>query len=132
MAATLTISIQQYEALIALARAGTVQDGQVNAEKAVQLDEFLKSIEKANGITRSGLWVRWTEMDQPLPPTTRFPASWPPSQQYYIELVTRLVARADVDQVLQAHARRPLDVMVTKDPGALVGWTQLDSFFVTG
>lgn len=124
--ATFQIDQQQYEALIALAREGTAGD----ADRARQLEEFLKSIEAANNITRSILWVRWQEMDQPLPPTTRFPDSWPPTQQYLIELISRRVAKADVDAVLDARARKPVDVMVTPDPGARVGWTPVDDYFI--
>jgi hypothetical protein len=123
---TLTLDQQQYEALISLARAGTTGD----ADKARQLEEFLKSIEAANNVTRSILWVRWQEMDQPLPPATRFPDSWPPEQEYFIELISRRVARADVDAVIAARARKPNNIMVTPDPGARVGWTPVDDYFI--
>lgn len=128
-----SLTQQQYEGLIALAREGTkTDDGQVLSEKARQLDAFLKNIEKANGITRSGLWVQWQELDEPLPPSTNFPDVWPPQYRFYIELVTRLVARADVEAVIAARAKSPHNVLVTQDPGALVGWTTLDDFFITG
>lgn len=124
--ATFQLDQQQYEALIALAREGTAGD----ANKARQLEEFLKSIEAANNITRSILWVRWQEMDQPLPPATNFPDSWPPTQEYFIELISRLVAKTDVEAVLEARASKPTGVMVTPDPGARVGWTPVDDYFV--
>ncbi len=125
---TITIDLQEYESLVALARVGTKSD----PEKARQLDAFLRILEKKNNIIRDVLWVQWSEMDQPLPPTTRFPTTWPPSQRHYIELVTRRVSRADVEDVLEHHARKPVDVLVTKDPGATLGWTSLDQFFLTG
>jgi hypothetical protein len=123
-----TLDVQEYESLIALAREGTKS----TPDRARQLDTFLRSIEKKNGVVRDGLWVQWSEMDQPLPPNTRFPDVWPPQQRRYIELITRLVARVDVDAVLEQHARKPVDVLVTKDPGAQLGWTTLDQFFLTG
>jgi len=130
---TFTLTQQEYEALIALAKDGTKDaDGNVLSEKALKLDEFLKSIEKNNGVTRDALWVQWQEMDQPLPPTARFPEKWPPEMRYYIELVTRRVARVDVEEVLSARASKPHNVLVTRDPGARVGWTPLDDFFVSG
>jgi hypothetical protein len=49
----------------------------------------------------------------------------------YIELVSRKVAKADVDAVLVAQARNPTSVLVTKDPDATVGWTPVDDFFIT-
>lgn len=132
-ALTFSLTQQQYEALIALAREGTKDaDGNVVQDKALRLDAFLKSIEKDNGITRHALWVRWQETDSPLPPTTNFPEVWPPLLTHYIELISRPIARADVDAVVAAKARRPLTVMVTKDPAALVGWTTLDDYFLTG
>lgn len=127
------LSQQEYEALIALARESTKDaDGNVLSEKALRLDEFLKLIEKKNGVTRDGLWVQWQEMNQPLPPATDFPDKWPPEMRYYIELVTRRVARVDVEAVLTARASKPHNVLVTRDPGARVGWTTLDSYFVGG
>jgi hypothetical protein len=120
-----TLTQEQYEALIALAR-----EGSTTAFQARTLDEFLKVIETANGVTRSGLWVRWQEMHQPLPSTTSFPDTWPPELEHYIELVTRQVARADVETMIAARATSPVNIMVTKDPGKTVGWTSLDDYFV--
>lgn len=129
--ANFSLSQEEYEALIALAREGTKDDaGVVDSIKARNLDAFLKNIEKKNGFTRSGVWVQWQEMDQPLPPTTNFPTVWPPELRQYIELVTRPVAKADVETMLASKARKPTNILVTRDPAAQVGWTELDSFFV--
>lgn len=133
MAITFQLDVQEYEALVALARRGTLgKDGQVMADEARKLETFLRAIEKKSGIVRDGLWVQWTEMDQPLPPNIRFPYTWPPQQRRYIELISRRVSRADVDAVLASHAKKPIDILVTKDPGATLGWTQVESFFTTG
>ncbi len=125
MANTFTLTQEEYEALIALASKGITPD------EARALDEFLQAIEKKNGFVRSILWVQWQEMDQLLPPTTSFPEVWPPELRYRMELVTRPIARSDVEQVLSARARKPTNVLVTPDPGALVGWTTLDKYFIT-
>lgn len=117
---------QDYEALIALARKGAAVP-----DEQRRLDEFLRRIEKDNGITRYGLWVQWQEQDQPLPPATRFPEKWPPEMRFYLELISRPVARTDVAAVLKQKARRPTNVLVTKDPGAVVGWATLEQFFIT-
>lgn len=130
---TFNLTQQQYEGLIALARRGTVDDaGVVNTNEALKLDEFLKEVETTNGVTRSALWVQWQELDQPLPPTTNFPDVWPPELRFYIEFITRLVSRADVDKMLLVQATTPNNILVTKDPAARVGWTPIDDFFVTG
>jgi len=121
----LTLNQEQYEALIHLAQAGAD-----TPDKKRQLDAWLLLIEKANGITRSKLWIQWQEADQPLPPTTSFPESWPPTQRYYLELLTRPINRGDVTQVLATRARKPVTVLVTPDPGAILGWTPVDDFFV--
>lgn len=132
---TLTLTQQQYEALIALAREGTKSDeGQVNQERALRLDAFLRDIEEANGISRSAVWVQWQDANEPLPPTTKFPDVWPPEKRAFIELIrtegsTRVVSRADVDAVLDNRANQPLNVLVTSDPAARVGWTPVDDFF---
>jgi len=126
-----TLKQSQYEALIEFARRGTRDDaGVVDTEASRQLDEFLKFIEVANGITRDGVWIQWQELDQPLPPTANFPAEWPPKQRYWLEFIGRRVSKADVDAAVEHQARTAHNVMVTKDPGARVGWTPVDLFFV--
>jgi hypothetical protein len=128
---TFTLTQQQYEALIEFARRGTRDDdGVVDLEESRKLDEFLKFIEAANDITRDGVWIRWQELNQPLPPGTNFPNEWPPTQQYWLEFIGRRVSRADVDAAVENQATTPYNVMVTKDPGARVGWTPVDDFFV--
>lgn len=122
----LQLDQQSYEALIALARKGAAAP-----DEARRLDTFLISLEKANGIIRYGLWVQWQEQDQLLPPKARFPATWPPNMRFYIELISRPIARVDVDAVLKEQARKPTNVLVTKDPGAIVGWTPVDQYFIT-
>ncbi len=127
---TFTLNQQEYEALIALAREGTKNDaGQVNQNKAVALDTFLRDIETNNGVERDAVWVQWQEGDQPLPPTTDFPDVWPPEMRFYIELITRKVTRVDVDAVIENQASFAVNIMVTRDPAARVGWLSVDDFF---
>jgi hypothetical protein len=131
VALSFTLDQQSYEALIALAADGTkLPDGTVDTEKARRLDEFLRSIEKKAGITRSVVWVQWQEQDSPLPPGTKFPDKWPPELRKKIELISRAVARADVDKLLQINARQPTNVLCTKDPAGVLGYTPVDDFFV--
>jgi hypothetical protein len=121
------VSQEQYEALVALARLGaTTPDAQR------QLEAFLVDLEKSNGITRYLLLVQWQEADYALPPTVRFPEVWPPELRKKIERIDRPIAKADVDKVLAANAKKPVNVLVTKDPGGTVGWTQIDAFFSVG
>lgn len=119
-----TLSQEQYEALVALARIGAATPQQKR-----DLEAFLEPIEKAAGITRYKLWVQWQEADAP-PPKGEFPETWPPELRYYFELLSRPIARTDVDRVLVLRARNPVNVLVTPDPAALVGWTKLEDFFV--
>ena len=124
-----TLNQQEYEALVALAREGAKNDaGQVNHEKAVRLDEFLRLIEKKNGITRYLVWLQWQELDAPLPPNTQFPEQWPPEMRVLVEQVTRPIARADLQEVLDANAKNPTSVLWTRDPGAMYGWTEFDQY----
>lgn len=120
---TFTLTQEQYEALIAYAQAGAAGDS------VFVLDAFLRDIEKANNVTRYLVWIQWQEQDQPLPPTTNFPAVWPPQSRYRLELLSRPISKADVDEVLRLRARKPTTVLLTKDPGATIGWTKLADFF---
>ena len=124
-----TLDQEQYEALIALAREGTKDDeGQIDQEEALRLDVFLRKIEADNGITRHAIWVRWQELNQPLPAGTNFPEVWPPTLSVYIEQVTRPISRADIDKVLDDNASNPINVMFTRDPGATHGWTEIYAY----
>ena len=125
-----TLDQEEYEALIALARKGTFnENGQVIADKARQLDAWLRKIEKENGVTRSFVWIQWQEVDTPVPTTASFPETWPPHLRYYLEMISRPVNKDDVQKVLQQKARKPVTVLVTRDPGAQVGWTTIDALF---
>lgn len=121
----ITLTMQEYETFVSLARANVI-DG----EQLRKIDEFLKVVEAKNGITRDAVWVQWQEMDSELPAGTRFPETWPPELRWHIELMTRRVAKVDVEEVLKYRARAPVNVLVTKDPGARYGWTPLNDFFV--
>lgn len=128
----LSLDQQDYEALIALSRKGAIgDDGTIDPNKLRQVDSFLRVIEVKNDIVRDGVWIQWQEADQPLPPNVDFPEVWPPQLRFYLELTTRPVAKADVDEVIKAKASKPVTVLVTRDPGAVVGWTDIDSFFFT-
>lgn len=111
----------QYAALVTLA--------QKAAKDLVQFDEFLRGIEAKNNVCRSTLWVRWQEVNTPLPPDLDYPSQWPPTQQVRLTRYDRLVAKVDIDVELRRVARNPVSVTVTKDPAGLVGWTKLDDYF---
>lgn len=153
----LTITFQEYESLVYLAREGARLTGFLDAaatdprlrylvevarryvgndsNKARSLEAFLKIIEGNNSIVRYYLMVRWQELGEPLPSrvagaATRFPENWPPTLQGYIELLTRPITRSDVDSYVASRANNPVSVMVTSDPGGTVGWTALSDYFL--
>lgn len=123
---TFTLTQQQYESLIALARTGVSG----NQQKMVELDRWLREIEDANGVTRYFLWIQWQEKSAPLPRTARFPEVWPERLRKSIEFISRPIAKADVEEVLDKYANDPIEVLVTPDPNALLGWTPLDDYFI--
>lgn len=126
----ISLTEEQYSALVTLAREGVKgKDGIPLPEKSRRLEAFLKDLEVGAGISRHFLWVQWQEMDQPLPPTAVFPEKWPPELRFPLELVTRPISKADVTKVLDAQARKPTNVLVTRDPAGLVGWTEVDQYF---
>jgi len=130
MAFPLTLEQSEYETLVEYARQGTVDAaGNVVAEKALGLDAWLRGIEQKNDIKRYALWVQWQEQDAPLPPGVNFPDTWPPELRSLLALVSRPIARSDVDKLLASKARKPTNVLVTTDPAARLGWTELDGFF---
>lgn len=121
---TFTLTLEDYQALVALARKGVTSDDQSR-----QLELFLISIEKQNNVLRFSAWVQWQELEQALPPTTKFPEQWPPELRRRIDILNRPIARSDVQAVLDQYAKKPTNVMITTDPAAQVGWTPIDVFF---
>lgn len=124
MPTQLTLDIVEYEALVALARLGAT-----DPNKARELESFLKKIETNNDITRYFLAVRWQELNEPLPQGTRFPQVWPPELEDTIQLTTRPIAKVDVTDLIAAQAKNAQNVMVTTDPGMVLGWTDVDAYF---
>lgn len=120
----ITLTGEQYTALVALARKGAE-----NPQQKSLLESFLKDLERTNNIVRYFLKVRWQEASSPMPPTTRFPDVWPPELEQDLERIDRPIAKADVNDLIKSVANRPVNVMVTPDPAGLVGWTKLDVFF---
>lgn len=122
---SITLNLEQYEALIALAKQGSPSQQQ----QAV-LNQFLQEIEQDNGITRYSLYIRWQDPNAPLPPGVRFPETWPPNLEFFLQLLTRPICLNDVMQVVNSRTTNAQNIMVTPDPAGLVGWTQLSNYFV--
>lgn len=126
----LQLSQSEYEAIAELARQGTLNpDGTVNQDKALGLAAWLSAIELKNGVVRNTIWVQWQEQDAPLPPGVNFPRTWPPEMRTQLSLVSRPIAKSDVTSLLAMRAKKPTNVLVTRDPAAIVGWMELDEFF---
>ncbi len=131
--ANFTLTTEEYEALIALARRGTRDPNpQRQQQRAVQLDSFLRQIEQKNGIVRYALWCQWQNPTAPLPPGTSFPETWPENLRYFLELISRPIALSDVMSVVQQRTPNAVNIYVTSDPAALLGWTPVANFFNNG
>lgn len=115
---------EEYTALSGLARKGASTPDELRV-----LNNYLSSIETRNGVKRYFLKVRYQESGTPLQPTVRFPTTWPPELEFDIELYERPISKTDVNNMLTNRAKQPTNVMVTKDPGGIVGWSKLDDFF---
>lgn len=98
-------------------------------DSARQLTEFCADIERRNGYVFYTVYVQWTEANAPLPRTADFPEKWPPQWRIPVTVQGRPVARADVTKALAQAATTPVDILVTRDPAMLVGWTKADLFF---
>lgn len=129
--ADLTLTQEQYEALLSLAQQGTYDaDGAINQDRALVLDAALMAIEKANGLTRHSLWIQWQDPVAPLPPGVRFPETWPPELRYFLQFISRPISRGDVLSLVKSKTPKAVNILVTPDPAALVGWTPVNDYFV--
>jgi len=116
-----TLSFADYNVLIELALSSAPRD-------LSKVKSFISKIDGENGIVRDAVLVRWTESDNP-PPTTRFPEEWPPKWERRVEVVGRPVSKSDVRAMLDANARKPSTVLVTRDMKGLSGWTEFVVMF---
>jgi hypothetical protein len=116
----ITMSRSEYDALI---EAGITTDNE-------EIYRLRNSIDAANGITRYVINMRWQELGGTAPARINLAQGWPPQQVYRLELERR-IERADVDTVLTQVATNPVDVQVTSDPRASVGWYNLDDYDFT-
>ena len=127
---TISLSQEDYEALVALAQRGVREpDGSINQQEAVVLDTFLQNVERLNGIKRYSLWVQWTDPTAPLPPGIRFPETWPPHLRQRIQFISRSISKTDVLNLVNQRTPNALDILVTPDPAALLGWTDVRTYF---
>lgn len=117
---------EEYEAMVTLA----IDACRRSPEAAVRFSELVAKVNQRNDLSFRTLWVQWTERGQPLPLDANFPVRWPDAWRYRLDLFNRTPTRKDVEEILARHATRPVDVLVTYDPAALVGWSQLDRLFV--
>ena len=121
-----TLTSEQYTALVAMARKGVNRHSQVDQQT---LEQFLISIEKANGVTRYLLWVQWQELDAPVPATAKFPTEWPPNLRQLIQQINTPISYQRVLDTLATYAKNPQAILVTTDPGAVLGWTDVKTYF---
>lgn len=130
MAFPISLSQAEYETLVEFARQGTLyDDGSIKPAPALGLDSWLRTVEVKNNIVRHFLWVQWQEQGAAVPPGARFPEKWPPELRASISLMSRAINRSDVEVLLAMKAREPTSVLVTRDPAAIVGWTELAEYF---
>jgi len=115
--ANVTMSREQYEALCNLA----IKQDPVNGGSLRDI------VDKANGIRRFFLYIRWEDVGGVPPPRIELGKGWPPSQTFPLVL-ERSITRADVDQVLTTQATNPTNVQVTPDRAGIVGWTLIDDY----
>lgn len=116
----LTLTRSQYDALI---EAGLDADTE-------EIYRLRRIIDGDNNITRYILQIRWQDVGGQPPPRIELGKGWPQAQTYKLEM-ERPIERADVDTVLQQVAVNPVDVQVTADPEANVGWFLLNDYDFT-
>lgn len=123
---TISITESQYSRLLAFAGDGALQVGEETEYLALRA-----AIDKASGITRYTLLVRYQAVPTAPAVVGRFEA-YPAGATARIEQL-RPVTRQDVDTVLENKETLPSLVLVTPDPQGIVGWCLLDDYnFATG
>lgn len=116
----ITMSEEAYEALVSLARRG--------ASDPLAVDAFVRDIDKANGVSRYFLKLRWQVVGLPLPPGSNFPEVWPARQEMPLAM-NRPIAKSDVLDAIASVTPSAVSILVTSDPAGLVGWTELEVYF---
>mgnify|MGYP001388193757 CR=1 FL=1 len=121
MSNTVTLGVQDYLALVHLARRGT--------EDNATLEAAVARINAANGLVRYALAVRWRDKDAVGDvPSVEFPESWPP---YLMAVLDKglPVSKADVTAMVYARTPRYFGIQVSRDLSGTVGWQDLEVYF---
>ena len=117
----ITLTQEEYEGLVALAHVGAVDQ--------LPLNQLLEQIEKNNGIKRYMLWVQWQDAAGVVPIGMEFPEKWPADLRTRIEQLDVPISRQQVEDTVALRANKPINLLVTDDPNAVLGWSTLDQWF---
>jgi len=120
---TIVLAQNDYLALTALARQG------LDGKDLVPLDQLLQKIEQANGMQRYMLWVQWQEATAVVPVGAVFPKNWPANLRTRIEQIDVPITQTQVLEAVSLQANRPIDILVTPDPNAVLGWSTVEQYF---
>jgi len=95
----------------------------------VTIRDRVEKIERANGVTRYFLFVRWRDRNSPFVTQDSDTSDWPP--QYTHELL-RYTSPWTEDEVMASITQvtpHPFDIQVTEDRSGTVGWTDIASYY---
>ena len=120
----LSVTQTQWDSLIAFAQKG----GETADERRV-IENLILAIERASGVVRYQLLVRWQDAGAVGPATLTFPRSWPPEHQITMRKLGEPFLKRDVQEAVSVRSTNPVTVMVTEDPGGEYGWATLDQYF---
>ncbi len=117
-----TLSVEDYTTL-----AGWSESYGVAQDLYMSIREMTERIERANGLTRQYLMVRWRDGNALHP--SGFGSDWPPQYTQSLVRYTDPWTYDDVMAVVNAQTSKPVTVQVTTDRTGTVGWYDIAAFF---
>lgn len=95
----------------------------------VSIRELVEKIEKANGLTRYFLALRWKDRGSGVYSPSQYQDEWPPTLRLDISRYTGPWTYDGVMEAITAKTPNPFGVEITTDRTGTAGWTDIDTFF---
>ena len=91
--------------------------------------ELIEKIEKENSLTRYYLALRWKDRESNEYSPSQYQDEWPPTRTAVLSRYTSAWTYDEVMGAIRNTTPHPFSIEVTTDRSALVGWTDIDTYF---
>lgn len=93
------------------------------------LSTILAAVDKASGLTRRYLWIKWLDLTAPKRIDGLLVQDWPPTETAGVFISYSAFTKDFVEDYVSNQTSRSAYTLCTDDKNGEVGWKELDIFF---